>query len=596
MSAYFLTFLTLLSISDTSSKISFSSHEENIARKLMDVLNEEYSVIKHQEALFTYYYNVDTNEENLERMIAAVVDSNRFLERTRHRLASFNWRGFRNQTLKLLFHKMMRIGSAILEEDAFLSYMSLIVNLKKRYVELTVCRYGNCNDCNVRLPEILNIFSKSQNPSELLHYWVAWRNATGPQFLEELQLVYDINNDVASLLDFPNAAEMWISEYSTPNFEKTIMKLWSEIKPLYAQLHAYVRRELRIFYGSRLISENGTIPAHLLGNMWAQKWNVYNLVIPFPLSNFPNITTALLQKDYTIEKMTEEAEDFFQSMSFTKLNSRFWEKSILERPSKRNMSCQASAWDLFTGKDYRLKMCLKVTGADFITLHHNLAHVHYFMEYRNQPVPFRDEPIPGFNEAIADIFTLTIMNPRHLEKVGFLKHYSDDKQTTINYLFQLALQKIVVLPYSLALDLHRWNIFRGHYDPDSHNCEYWKLAEKYQGINPPVERGRDDYDPASMFHVIANKPCVSFFGLHNCDFSGNKEAGHLLKYIMSLGSSVPWQRIMKHATSETKLSAQPLLEFFQPLMDYLEETNKNNMEYVGWTEKHQLCGGSSVHP
>lgn len=100
--------------------------------------------------------------------------------------------------------------------------MSLLVDLKKRYVESTVCRYGNCNDCNVKLAgkeiflgsicifwydeiklfrlEILNIFSTSQNPSELLHYWVAWRNATGPKFLEELQFVYDINNDVASLL------------------------------------------------------------------------------------------------------------------------------------------------------------------------------------------------------------------------------------------------------------------------------------------------------------------------------------------------------------------------------------------------------------
>ena len=58
---------------------------------------------------------------------------------------------------------------------------------------------------------------------------------------------------------------MWIADHSTPHFEKTIMKLWSDIKPLYTQLHAYVRRKLRTYYGSRLISENGTIPAHLLG-------------------------------------------------------------------------------------------------------------------------------------------------------------------------------------------------------------------------------------------------------------------------------------------------------------------------------------------
>lgn len=69
----------------------------------------------------------------------------------------------------------------------------------------------------------------------------------------------------------PNAAEMWAADYATPNFEETIMKLWTEIKPLYDQLHAYVRRKLRIFYGSRLISENGSIPAHLLGK---RKFNI----------------------------------------------------------------------------------------------------------------------------------------------------------------------------------------------------------------------------------------------------------------------------------------------------------------------------------
>ena len=30
--------------------------------------------------------------------------------------------------------------------------MSLLVNLKKRYVEASVCRFDNCNDCNVKLP------------------------------------------------------------------------------------------------------------------------------------------------------------------------------------------------------------------------------------------------------------------------------------------------------------------------------------------------------------------------------------------------------------------------------------------------------------
>ncbi|XP_051171551.1 angiotensin-converting enzyme-like [Leptopilina boulardi] len=478
-----------------------------------------------------------------------------------------------------------------------------------------------------RLSKILNVFATSRDPSELLYYWIVWRNVTGLAFADELQLIYDNNNEIASLLGYQNAAEMWAADYATSNFEETIMKLWTEIKPLYDQLHAYVRRKLGIFYGSRLISENGTIPAHLLGNMWAQKWDIYDLVVPFNTHNFTNITTLLLQKKYTIQRMAKEADEFFQSMSFTKLNNKFWEKSILQREN-RSMSCQASAWDLFTGRDFRLKMCLKVNGDDFVTLHHNLAHVHYFMEYKNQPIAFRDEPNPGFHEAIADLFTLTFFNSRHLKKLGLQKHSSTDNKTTINYLFQMALQKIVVLPYSIVLDLHRWNIFKKRYDVSKFNCEWWKLREELQGISPPVERGKNNYDPASKFHIIANKPYISYFvstiqqfqlfkavcimadeydqeksrnsskGLHNCDFSGNKEVGEVLKYTMSMGSSISWQRIMQMATDENKLSAKPLLEFFQPLMDYLQNENRKNKQYIGWikSNNNNLCRESIVRP
>lgn len=46
-------------------------------------------------------------------------------------------------------------------------------------------------------------------------------------------------------------------------------------------------------------------------------------------------------------------------------------------------------------------MCLKVNGADFVTLHHNLAHVHYyFMEYKNQPIASRDEANLGINNLL----------------------------------------------------------------------------------------------------------------------------------------------------------------------------------------------------
>jgi peptidyl-dipeptidase A len=52
--------------------------------------------------------------------------------------------------------------------------------------------------------------------------------------------------------------------------------LYEQVRPLYASLHAYVRRKLREQYGASVVPEKGPIPAHLLGNMWAQEWeNIY---------------------------------------------------------------------------------------------------------------------------------------------------------------------------------------------------------------------------------------------------------------------------------------------------------------------------------
>lgn len=65
---------------------------------------------------------------------------------------------------------------------------------------------------------------------------------------------------------------MWLDEYDDSTFEQQLESIFEEIQPLYQQLHAYARHELRKKYGD-LVSEKGPIPMHLLGNMWAQSWD-----------------------------------------------------------------------------------------------------------------------------------------------------------------------------------------------------------------------------------------------------------------------------------------------------------------------------------
>src|SRR5512140_2600618 len=84
-------------------------------------------------------------------------------------------------------------------------------------------------------------------------------------------------------LGFDDAGAMWRSNYDMPpaDFEKEVDRLWEQVKPLYVALHAYTRAQLVKQYGPQVVPPNGLIPAHLLGNMWAQEWgNIYPLVAP----------------------------------------------------------------------------------------------------------------------------------------------------------------------------------------------------------------------------------------------------------------------------------------------------------------------------
>lgn len=74
------------------------------------------------------------------------------------------------------------------------------------------------------------------------------------------------------MTDFTDGAEEWLDEYEDQTFEQQLDGIFDEIRPLYQQLHAYVRYNLRKKYGD-IVPEKGSIPMHLLGNMWAQSWD-----------------------------------------------------------------------------------------------------------------------------------------------------------------------------------------------------------------------------------------------------------------------------------------------------------------------------------
>nr|CAD7586995.1 unnamed protein product [Timema genevievae] len=194
----------------------------------------------------------------------------------------------------------------------------------------------------------------------------------------------------------------------------------------------------------------------------------------------------------------------------------FWAGSVLEELPDRIVICQPSAWDFCNRRDYRIKMCTHVNMKDFVTAHHEMGHIQYFLHYRHLPKAFRDGANPGFHEAVGEAIALSVSTPGHLQNLGLVQNSADDLPYDINYLFSLALDKLAFLPFSLVMDRWRWDIFQGGVGKEQYNCHWWRLREKYTGIKPPVLRSEIDFDPGSKYHVLANMPYIRPVFFNQC--------------------------------------------------------------------------------
>ena len=80
-----------------------------------------------------------------------------------------------------------------------------------------------------------------------------------------------------------------------------------------------------------------------------------------------------------------------------------------------------------------MKQCTNIDHNDLVTVHHELGHIQYYLQYWDQPFEYRTGANPGFHEAVGDTMSLSVDTPQHLEKIGLLDDYSDDKSKEIQY-------------------------------------------------------------------------------------------------------------------------------------------------------------------
>jgi peptidyl-dipeptidase A len=320
---------------------------------------------------------------------------------------------------------------------------------------------ATCLDIN----KITDIMRESRDEKKLRQVWEGWHTISPPMRTQYTRFV-ELSNKGAKELGFPDTGAMWRAKYDMPPdaFAKEVDRLWDQVRPLYLKLHAYVRMRLRQKYGD-IVPEKGPIPAHLLGNIWAQDWtNVYPLVAPASADPGYDLTRILTNRKMAPIDMVKAGERFYTSIGFAPLPATFWDRSMFTKPRDRDVVCHASAWDIDYLEDVRIKMCIQPTDEDFKTIHHELGHNFYQRAYKDLPLMFRDSANDGFHEAIGDTIALSV-TPEYLVKIGLLDK-APDSSRDIGLLLNKALEKIAFLPFGLLIDQWRWKVFSGEVKPE----------------------------------------------------------------------------------------------------------------------------------
>jgi peptidyl-dipeptidase A len=459
------------------------------------------------------------------------------------------------------------------------------------------------------LTALSDVLARNRDWDAQLDAWVGWHDvARGMR--ADYQRFAALVNDGAGEMGFANAGEMWRAGYdmAPADFRAETDRLWQQVAPLYGELQCYARTRLEAEYGERM-PDDGTIPAHITGNMWAQDWSaLYPLLQPFPGVGNLDVDAALESKGYDARKMTRQAEDFYLSLGMPKLPESFWQRSQFVKPADRDVVCHASAWDMNLEGDVRLKMCIKPNEEEFRTIYHELGHIYYFLAYNHLDPLFQAGAHDGFHEAIGDTVQLSL-TPRYLNTIGLAGAPQQSREAMLNAQMKLALEKVVFLPFGKLIDEWRWGVFDGSIKPADYNTAWWKLRRKYQGVAPTVARTEQDFDPGAKYHVPGNTPYMRYFlahilqfqfqkalcdaaghqgPLHECSVYGNAEAGKRYWAMLSKGASQPWPQTLKELTGTEQMDASAIQDYFATLLEWLKEQNAGKA--CGWSDAAPATG------
>ena len=441
--------------------------------------------------------------------------------------------------------------------------------------------------------EIDNRLSSSTDLAERKALWEASKEI-GPTLKENLITVCGLRNGAAGEANYPDYFSLQAAAYgmTTPEMLKMNEEFMEALRPLYLQLHTWAKYKLAEKFHQPVPDK---IPAHWLNNRWAQNWT--GLVEAADLDPY--------FKGKTAEWVARTAEEFYVGIGLQTLPGSFWVKSDLYPVPKgdpRKKNTHAWCYHIDLDKDIRSLQSIEPNSEWFFTAHHELGHGHYFLSYARPEVPplLRTGANPGFHEGIGELIALASSQVPYLQAKGILP--ADFKADKTAFLLDDALARSIPFMFFASGTMTHWeaDVYAKRLESEEWNERWWKYVSEFQGVEPPEKRGENWADYATKTH-INDAPAYYYnyafatvlkFQLHDyiarkilhqppqsCNYAGNKEVGKWLYKILEKGGTEDWRKVLKEATGE-EISTRAMVEYFQPLLAWLEEQNKGRK--IGW--------------
>jgi len=427
--------------------------------------------------------------------------------------------------------------------------------------------------------------------SDLAERQAAWEASkqVGPVLKDGLLKLRDLRNATVQELGYSDFFEYQVSDYgmTTDEMLQLTNLLVDQLRPLYRELHTWARYTLAERYGQEVPD---LIPAHWLPNRWAQNWSALVTVEGF------DVDGAL--ENQTAEWIMEQGEAFYVSLGFEELPETFWELSSLyplPEGAEYKKNTHASAWHLDLEGDVRSLMSVIPDAYWYETVHHELGHIYYYQSYSRPEIPLvlREGANRAYHEAIGSQIGLAASQRRFLVNRGLITE--DAGYDAIAQLLSEALGHVVLIPWAAGVMTEfEKALYQDQLPASELNAKWWELVARYQGVAPPTPRGEEYADALTKTHINDDPAQYYDYALaeallfqlhrhvateildqdpHDTDYFGSTETGDFLRDLMAPGSSRPWREVLRETTGSA-LDGQAMVEYFQPLYEWLVEDNR----------------------